>query len=187
MKPVNGQGVFEDRPQRWDSWSVERTHQQDRLDQAAQRRRKMAERLAVELARGGRGRHGIGSDYVASTAVQVKLASSPEAATALQQAPAAIADGGEIGSVTGRALVMYVHGRPGDGWSLVFPFLPFTGLVLVCLDDLPGHCLQIYDDGEQARQAVGELYAAATMALKNGRVGSLGWLPPEPPADTPSP
>jgi hypothetical protein len=143
----------------------------------------MAERLAVELARGGAGRHGTGSDYVASTAVQIMLASSPEAATALRQAPAAIARGCEIMSVTGRALVMYVHALAGDGWSLVFPFLPFTGLVLVCLDDLPGHCLQLYDDGEQARQVVSELYAAATMALKDERVGSLGWLPAEPPSD----
>ncbi len=134
-------------------------------------------------ARGGAGRHGVGSDYVASTAVQVNLASSAEVATALRQAPAAIASGGEVGSVTGRALAMFVHGRPEDGWSLVFPFLPFTGLVLVCLDDLPDHCLQLYDDGQEAGQAVGEMCAAATVALKDERVESVGWLPPEPPAD----
>jgi hypothetical protein len=43
----------------WDSGRVEPADQQDRLDEDAKRRRRMAERLATELAHAPGGRHDI--------------------------------------------------------------------------------------------------------------------------------
>jgi len=121
----------------WDSGRVEPADQQDRLDEDAKRRRRMAERLATELAHAPGGRHGTGSDYVASRAVQVRLSSAVEARAAMKEAPTVVSVGRpeDVGQVSGSGgVVMYVHGGYFDDWSIVFPVVPFTGVILVCAD-----------------------------------------------------
>jgi hypothetical protein len=163
---------------------VDPAHDQDWLDEDTRRRRRMAERMAAELAHTPGGRAGAGSEYVASRAVQVRLTSAVEAQAALREAPTVISMGPseDVGQVSGSGgLVMYVHGGYFDDWSIVFPLVPFTGLVLVCADDLEDHCMQVYDDSAEARQAISDLYTGVVLALKNrGEAIAEGWLPPEP-------
>jgi hypothetical protein len=146
-------------------------------------RRRLAERVAVELACYRHGRHGTGSDFLAATAVQVRLESAPWMGVRmiLTRAASAAQDGSaEVWSVSGpRGLVFFIH---GSDWSVVFPFLPFTGLMLVCVDDLEDNCLELLDDQPRARQAAHEVFMAATAALAEGRVHSLPDVPPGEPA-----
>lgn len=151
---------------------MEPADQQDRLNEDAKRRRRMAERLATELAHAPGGRHGTGSDYVASRAVQVRLSSAVEARAALEEAPTVVSVGRpeDVGQVSGSGgVVMYVHGGYFDDWSIVFPVVPFTGLILVCADDLGDHCMQVHDDSPEARQAVSDLQTGVALALENRR------------------
>jgi hypothetical protein len=117
---------------------VERLSQRRaQFDADERRRRKMAERLALELATAS---HREGSDYVASRMVQVDYSSAVEVDMALSEAPTVIfmgRHGADVGTFTGRGgTVMYVH-MP-DLWSLVFPLEPFTGLILVGCGSLTG-------------------------------------------------
>ncbi len=148
-------------------------------------RRRLAERLAVELARARRGRHGIGSDFLAATAVQVSLESAPWMGAVLERVAWAASEGSaDVGSVSGSGgRVFVVHGRGADNWSVVFPFLRFTRLVLVCIDDLQGHCLQLLDDGVEAAQLTQEVVMAASVALAEGRVTPLPGVPPGAPGE----
>jgi hypothetical protein len=148
-------------------------------------RRRLAERLALELARARRGRHGLGSDFLAATAVQVTLESTPWLRAVLERVAGAAGEGSaDVGSVFGdTGLVFFVHGRGADNWSVVFPFLPFTRMMLVCIDDLEGHCLQLLDDGEEAGQLSHEVVMAASVALAEGRVAPLPGVPPGPPGE----
>jgi hypothetical protein len=144
----------------------------------------MAERLAAELAHAQGGWRGAGSEYVASRVVQVRLASSVEAQAALREAPTVVSMGpsGDVGQVTGiGGLVMWAHGGYLDDWSIVFPLLPFTGLVLVCSDDLEDHCMQVYDDSAEARRAIEELHDGVVLALKDrSQAIAEGVLQPDP-------
>jgi hypothetical protein len=157
---------------------------QQQLAAATVRRKAMAERLAAELASAPGSSHGGGSPYVMSRVVQVRLAWSIEAQAALQEAPTVVSMGSpkSVGQVSGPGgLWMYAHGGYFDDWSIVFPLVPFTGLVLVCSDDLDEHCMQIYDDSAEARHAIAELYDGMVLALKNRREAiASGWLPPDP-------
>ncbi len=159
-------------------------HRQEQLQQAARRRKRMAERLAAELAHAPSGSRGAGSEYAASRVVQVRLASSVEAQAALGEAPTVVSTGPpeDVGQVTGPGgLWMYVHGGYFDDWSVVFPLVPFTGLVLICSDDLDEHCLQIYDDSPEAQHAIAELYDRVVLALKNrSEAIASGSLRPDP-------
>jgi len=159
-------------------------HRQERREEITPRRKSMAERVAAELAHAPGGSRGTGSEYVASRVVQVRLASSVEAQAALQEAPMVVSMGPpeNVGQVTGPGgLWMFVHGGYFDDWSVVFPLVPFTGLVLVCSDDLDEHCLQIYDDSAETRQAITELYDRVVLALKNrSQAIANGSLQPDP-------
>jgi hypothetical protein len=163
---------------------VDPAHRQEQLEEATRRRKRMAERLAAELAHAPGGSRGSGSEYVASRAVQVRLASSVEAQAALRETPVVVSMGPpeNVGQVTGPGgLWMFVHGGYFDDWSVVFPLVPFTGLVLVCSDDLDEHCMQIYDDSAEARQAIAELYDRVVVALKNrSEAIASGSLRPDP-------
>lgn len=159
-------------------------HRQEQLEEATRHRKDMAERLAAELAHAPGGSRGVGSEYVASRVVQARLASSAEAQSALHEAPTVVSAGPSenVGQITGiGGMVMYVHGGYFDDWSVVFPLVPFTGLVLVCSDDLDEHCMQIYDDSAEARQAIAELYDRVVLALKNrSEAIASGSLRPDP-------
>ncbi len=76
----------------------------------------------------------------------------------------------DVGQVSGSGgVVMYVHGGYFDDWSVVFAVVPFTGLILVCADDLGDHCMQVHDDSPEARQAVSDLQTGVALALENRR------------------
>ncbi len=143
------------------------------------RRRKLAERLALELAAAS---HKRGSDFVASRMVQVGYSSAVEVQMALSDAPTIIFMGrnpADVGTFDGPGgVVMYVH-MP-DLWSVVFPLDPFTGLILVCVDDLKDHCMQLYDDSPRAREAVENFHTGVVLALRNrARHIAEGSLPPD--------
>jgi hypothetical protein len=149
-------------------------------DADERRRRAMAERLALELATAS---HREGSDYVASHMVQVDYSSAVEVDMALSEAPTVIfmgRQGADVGAFTGRGgAVMYVH-MP-DLWSLVFPLVPFTGLILVCVDDLKDHCMQLYDDSPRARAAVEDFHTRVVLSLRNrAEQIAKGLLPADP-------
>lgn len=160
---------------------VERVSQRRAQFGAEERRRRaMAERLTLELATAS---HREGSDYVASRMVQVRYSSAVEVQMALSEAPTIIFMGrhsADVGTCTGRGgTVMYVH-MP-DLWSLVFPLDPFTGLILVCVDDLKDHCMQLYDDSPPARQAVQDFRTGVVLALRNRAEHiAKGLLPADP-------
>ncbi|MFI6759456.1 hypothetical protein ACIBF5_10000 [Micromonospora sp. NPDC050417] len=149
----------------------------------ANRRRKLAERLAWDLAHPDPAapRESL-SDFVAGAAMRVRWASAIEAQIAFEQAPRLIGLGGELGRVEGRGgVILFVHClRDGlDDWSLVVPFEPFTGPVLVCVDDLADHCLWVSDDDPQAREALSRLHTEITLALDTRReLDARGGLPP---------
>lgn len=159
-------------------------HRQERLEDITARRKRMAERVAAELAHAPGGSSGAGSEFVASRVVQVRLTSSVEAQAALREASTVVSMGPpeDLGQVIGPGgLWMYVHGGYFDDWSIVFPLVPFTGLVLVCSDDLDEHCMQIYDDSPEAGQAIAELYDRVVLALKNrSQAIASGSLRPDP-------
>ena len=160
---------------------VEYTRGPDGLFADERRRRVLAERLASELARAPRGRFGAGNDFVAMTAVQVRLGSAVETKLALHEAHTVIAaaPASMVGQVRGPGgVVLWLHGP--DLWSLVFPY-PFTGLILICIDDLDGHCMQLYDDSPQARAAIERFRLDVALALGSRRYAiEIGFLPPDP-------
>jgi hypothetical protein len=143
------------------------------------RRRRLAERLALELATAS---HTRGSDFVASHMVQVRWSSAVEFRIAVGETPTAVfvGDPKSLGTFEGDGgVVMYVH-LP-DNWSVVFPLVPFTGLILVTDIDLKNHCMQLYDDSPEAREAVENFRLRVMLALENRakRIAD-GWLPPDP-------
>jgi hypothetical protein len=109
-----------------------------RWQEIEQGRRALAERLARELANPDpQAPRGALSDFVAATAVKVRWGGrNIDARMAFEDAPTTVLVGGELGRVEGRAgVVLWVH-APSDGfWSLVVPFEPFRGPVLVRTDD----------------------------------------------------
>lgn len=156
----------------------------DRWRAAEQRRRKLAERLAWELAHPDPDAPpGALSDFVAATAMQVRWASSIDAQIAFDHAPRLIAFGEEFGRLQGRGgVILYVHCLE-DGpeeWSLVVPYEPFTGPVLVCADDLEDHCMWISEDDPQAREALSGLRTGIELALAaRAELIAKGGLPPD--------
>ena len=149
------------------------------FDAQERRRRRLAQRLALELATAS---HREGSDFVASRLVQVRYSSTFEVQSAMSQAPTVVfmGDRADVGVCTGRGgTVMYVH-MP-DLWSVVFPLEPFTGLVLVCVDDLKDHCMQLYDDSPESRAAVDDFHTRVVLALRDrAEYIARGSLPPDP-------
>jgi hypothetical protein len=139
----------------WEQWQeVER------------RRRQMAERLALTLANlppGGTG--GDGVSLVLATAVEVRLASVPEFGIALSDAPRMIALGSrEFRRFTGAGGVVFlVH---TENSSVVFPFMPWTRLVLLCDDDVPDHCLRVFLGDPDTVVALDDFCTEVTMALE---------------------
>jgi hypothetical protein len=130
------------------------------------RRRALADRLAVEVEHTRPIRRDADHGLLASVSVQVTLDSEKDARVVLDEAVRAARDGGP-GTVesrsSGGALVILIH---GTWWSVVFPLLPFTGLMLICLDDLPENCLQVYDDSPHARTALRAVHDAVVMRMK---------------------
>src|SRR5262249_16838130 len=158
----------------------------DRLSQRAaqaeadeRRRRRLAERLALELATAS---HTRGSDFVAARMVQVRWSSTVEFQIAVDQAPTMvfIGDPANLGTFEGDGGVVMVVHLP-DNWWVVFPGVAFTGLILVCDVDLKEHCMQLYDDSPEAREAVENFRLRVVRALENRakRIAD-GWLPPDP-------
>jgi hypothetical protein len=130
------------------------------------RRRALADLLAVEVEHARPLRRAADHGLVASVSVQVTLDSEKDAGVVLDEAGQVARDGG-AGSVesrsSGGALVFLIH---GEWWSVVFPLLPFTGLMLICLDDLPENCLQVYDDSPHARTALRAVHDAVIMRMR---------------------
>jgi hypothetical protein len=150
------------------------------------RRVALAERLALELASAS---HKHGSDFVASRLVQVRYQGTPDFRIALDHAPTSAYMGGPpaVGVYEGDGgVVMYVH-MP-DLYSVVCPLVPYTGLVLVCADDLRDHCMQLHDDSPEAREALANFYERLRLSLINRAEaqaealaeGKRGIIPAEP-------
>ncbi len=141
------------------------------------RRRKLAERLARELATAPTE----GSDYVTSLIIQVRLRSAIEFQIALSETARVIAMSPwpYVGHATGRnGAVLYAHGP--DLWSSVFPIKPFTGLILVCADDLHDNCMQLHNDGADTRKAAEDFRTNVLLSLANRRDAiASGFLPPD--------
>jgi hypothetical protein len=154
----------------------------DRWHAVERRRRKMAERLARELANPDPDApSGALSDFVAATAVQVRWARNVEAQMAFDEAPRVVALGGEVGRVEGRGgVVLWVHSGEDDFWSLVVPLEPFDGPVLVCTDDFGGHAMWITEDGAESEEALSKLHTGLMVALETRReLIAKGTLPPD--------
>jgi len=146
------------------------------------RRRKLAERLARDLAHPDPDAPpGALSDFVAATAVQVRWAPAIEAQMAFDQALRVVALGGEVGRVEGRGgVVLWVHAVEDDFWSLVVPFEPFDGPVLVCTDDFGDHAMWISEDSPESREALSTLHTGLIVALETRRdLIAKGTLPPD--------
>jgi hypothetical protein len=146
------------------------------------RRRLLAERLARELANPDpRAPRGAVSDFVAVNAVKVRWARNADAMLALEEAPKTVTVGGEMGWVSGRGgVVLWVHAL-GDGfWSVVVPYEPFRGPVLVCTDDFFPHAMWITGDSPQAREALNSLNTNLiwTLAARAEKI-EKGLLPPD--------
>ncbi|WP_028192427.1 hypothetical protein [Salinispora pacifica] len=141
----------------------------DQWRAAEQRRRKLAERLAWELAHPDPdARPNALSDFVAATAMQVHLTSTIDAQIAFDHAPRLIALGAQFGCIEGHGgVILFVHCPEGgmDDWSLVVPYEPFTGPVLVCVDELKDHCMWISEDDQRAREALSRLRTEIELAL----------------------
>lgn len=156
-------------PQRWSAewWrAVER------------RRRRFAERLASELAHPDPdGPPGAMSDFVAGAVVGVESwPAAIEAKIAFDEAPTLIKFGAPFGWIEGYGgVVLWVHSPVDDDWSLVVPFDPFVTPVLVCLDDMCAdeamgdHCLGVYDDSPEARNALSDLQTGLIAAFGERR------------------
>jgi hypothetical protein len=162
-------------------------------DEEERRRRELAQRLARELADPPPdGPPEAFSEFVAARAMRVRYASAVDVHVAFDEAQTVITMGDPTlcGWVRGRAgLVMYAHG-PGDiySWSVVFPFVPFTGLALVCLDDLDDQCLWVSADGDpEAAVALEELQAEIWLGLKaRDDLIARGLLPAGPQCEAPA-
>ena len=156
----------------------------DRWYAAEQQRRKLAERLARDLAYPDPDAPpDTLSDFVAGAVVRVRWASAIDAHIAFDQAPSLIALGGEYRRFEGRGgVVLVVHSSEGgmDDWSLVVPYEPFTTPALVCLDDMAEHCMGVYADSTEAREALSTLHVRLIGAFGN-RQGAIarGSLPPD--------
>ena len=155
----------------------------DRWRAAEQRRRKLAERLARDLAHPDpQAPPGALSDFVSGTMGRVRWTSAIDAQIAFDQAPSLIAFGGEYRRVQGRGgVVLVVHCGEGsmDDWSLVVPYEPFAAPVLVCLDDMGEHCMGVYGDSAEARDALSTLHVRVLGAFDNRqRAIARGSLPP---------
>lgn len=153
-----------------------------RWQEAERRRRKLAERLARDLAHPDPDAPpGALSDFVAATAVQVRWARNVEAQIAFELAPRVVALGGEVGRVEGRGgVILWVHSLGDDFWSLVVPFEPFDGPVLVCTDDFGDHAMWISDDSAESREALTTLHTGLIRALETRREQiAKGTLPPD--------
>jgi hypothetical protein len=155
----------------------------DRWRAAERRRRRLAERLARELAHPDPDAPpGAMSNFVAGTVVRVRWASAFEAQIAFDQAPSLIAFGAEFGRVEGGGVVLVVHCIQDsmDDWSLVVPYEPFAAPVLVCVDDMAEHCMGIYGDSPEARDALSTLHVRLIGAFGNRRDAiARGSLPPD--------
>ncbi len=149
-----------------------------------QRRRKLAERLARDLAHPDPDASAETlSDFVAGTVVRVRWASAIDAQIAFDQVPSLIGMGGEFLRFEGRGgvvLVIHCIADSMDDWSVVVPYEPFGAPVLVCLDDMDEHCMGVYGDSPQASEALSTLYVrlVAAFARREDSIAK-GLLPPK--------
>ena len=100
---------------------------------------------------------------------------------AFEAAPLVVLVGGEMGRVAGRGgVVLWVHSLSGDDWSLVVPFEPFRGPVLVCTDDFYDRAMWITGDSPESQAALTKLHTDFiwTLAARAEKV-QKGLLPPE--------
>jgi hypothetical protein len=146
------------------------------------RRRLLAERLARELANPDpQAPRGAVSDFVAANAVKVRWARNADAMMALEDAPLTVSVGGEMGRVSGRGgVVLWVHALRDGFWSLVVPYEPLRGPVLVCTDDFFPHAMWITGDSPEAREALNSLNTNLiwTLAARAEKI-EKGLLPPD--------
>lgn len=153
-----------------------------RWQEIERRRRALAERLARELANPDpRAPQGAVSDFVAATAVKVRWARNWDAHTAFEDAPTTVLVGGELRRVTGRGgVVLSVHAVGDSFWSLVVPFEPFRGPVLICTDDFYDKAMWITGDSTEARDALTSLHTGLiwTLAARAEKI-EKGLLPPD--------
>ncbi|HEY2673119.1 MAG TPA: hypothetical protein VGJ07_22515 [Rugosimonospora sp.] len=151
---------------------------------AERRRRALAERLARDLAHPAPDAPpGTLSDLVAGTVVRVRWVSAIDAHVAFDQAPSLIALGSAYRRIEGRGgVVLVVHCIPNnmDDSSLVVPYEPFSSPVMVCLDDMADHCMGVYGDSPEARDALSTLQVRLLTAF-GGRSDAIarGTLPPD--------
>lgn len=146
-------------------------YDRDHWRKVERRRELFAERLARELAvpvpdapRGSM------SEFVAGAVVRTPWEGAVEAHEAFVDAPRLLALGGRFGIIGGYAGdVLYVHQTEGGTWSLVVPYAPWGTPILVCVDDIPDHCLGIYEDGPEAIKAIAELRSGLERAWETRR------------------
>lgn len=125
------------------------------------RRCDLAERVARELAFAVPGPLGSlpggVSGVLAKSAITVTLGSTAELQWALADMPTVISVSrgqatpllGCVGGPAGKVLFNHF-----DDHSVVFSYLPFTGVIVVCTDDVDGYCLVLDDDSPRTFAAV---------------------------------
>jgi len=101
----------------------------------------------VELTNPPQGHRMLGKDngFWATFGVPTSVDDAPGAREALEAAPAVAAAGGSRTDNGEGWMVTVVY---GPTWSIVFPFLPATGLLLVCVDALKEYSWRIDQDAE---------------------------------------
>jgi hypothetical protein len=145
------------------------------------RRRLLAERLARELANPDpQAAQGTVSDSVAANAVKVRWARNRDAHLAFPDVPGTVSVGRKMGQVRGRGgVVLWVHALSDGFWSLVVPWEPFRGPVLLCTDDFFPSAMWITGDSPEAREALTGLHTGLiwSVAARADKI-EKGLLPP---------
>jgi hypothetical protein len=136
---------------------LEKAEQPAGLSEAALRRRRLAERVWVELTHPPRGRQMLGkdNDFVATFAVPTTLEDAPLARQALQEAAAPETGETKRWEDGAGGHIALVH---GPTWSVVVPVIPFAETrTAVCVDALEDHFWLVEWTAEAARLIEGVL------------------------------
>ncbi|MBX7266500.1 hypothetical protein KIF24_10965 [Micromonospora sp. Llam7] len=151
--------------------------QPEELSQAAQDRRRLADRLAQVLT--DPPYRTLAHDAVAGLSVATPVEYVPEVQKALAEAPhvaeAPPPGAARVGSGTG-GLVVRLH---GPTWSLVFRVSPVPYPVLVCTDELAGHAWRIDQDPDW-RPEIEHTMMAVVGQLSRYGIGGDRHQPPVP-------
>lgn len=159
------------------------THAELVADLAAQARarRKMAQRMARDLAFPPHRRPGELSEFVRAKSMYVKFESTPEALETFPDAPRLVALGGpsSVGYFEGPGgLVLYIHGTY-ELWDMVLPIKPFRDFVLLGVEDVEDVFFLLTPDSGKAVSALATLEQEVMMALPHrADLAERGLMPP---------